>query len=108
MLLDLLYITIINVIIIDLSGVIDHIKKCICLLFRRDKNLYNDLIIKPFDCSLCMTWWVGLFYLLFTFQISLLNICIVLLYAIFAENIRHIIILIKDILGFICNKLTPK
>lgn len=52
--------------VIDISGIIDDLKR---LLFRYavgDYMPYKDFQLKPFTCSRCMIWWVGCIYLLFT------------------------------------------
>lgn len=55
------------VVIIDLSGVTESIKKAI----RRYLHIRGEVSIKPFDCSFCMFHWLGLGVLLFYGQLTL-------------------------------------
>lgn len=59
--LDLLYITILTVFVVDLSGFRATFLRLASLLFRRPLTE-----LKPFTCSLCVTWWAGFAYLLAT------------------------------------------
>lgn len=53
--------------IIDISGIIQSLKRFIWKIFN--KLPYRDFPFKPFDCSLCMTFWVILIYSLFNYDI---------------------------------------
>lgn len=50
--------------IIDLSGISSTINKVIWRLKNRYKPMPDDYQAKPFTCSLCMTFWISLIYLL--------------------------------------------
>lgn len=67
----LLIIAFIVVNIIDISGIINHIKHWIWK-WLHPNTLYRDFPFKPFGCSYCMTHWIGLIYLLVTGEFSLL------------------------------------
>lgn len=60
MLIELLILTAIIVFIIDLSGVIEEMESGLAKWLKVKKAR----IPKPFSCSLCMTWWTGLIYLI--------------------------------------------
>lgn len=45
------------VFIIDISGVVEVIKKTIFRVIMGKNVRYNGFNFKPFDCSLCMTFW---------------------------------------------------
>lgn len=62
-LLNLIFIQLIVVFIIDLSGFVDTMKSKISSLLTRGRIKSPDYRIRPFDCSLCMTFWSGLTYL---------------------------------------------
>jgi len=66
--LDLLIISFIVSFIIDISGIVSSIKKFIWKLFNK-KIPYKDFDFKPFECSLCMTFWVILIYSMFNYNI---------------------------------------
>lgn len=96
-LLKLIIITLVNVLIIDLSGIINDIKSLIARLLTKSKLNTSDFRIKPFDCSLCMTFWTGLAYLLILNSFSLFNLLILLLLAYFTDVFRQLLLLLKDL-----------
>ena len=101
MYLNLLLIQFIIVFIIDLSGVIYYFKKLYCrLLFGKyyPKNLPYTLTIKPIDCSLCLSFWFGLLYLLIIHHLTLFNISIVCLLAYMTPFTKELILTIKELL----------
>lgn len=59
--LNLIYITLILIFIIDRCGFIEHVKDW----FKKWLHI-TDISFKPFDCSLCMVHHIGLIYLLCT------------------------------------------
>lgn len=98
--INLLYITLIVVFITDISGVIDHIKSALSKWLKcRVPSL------KPFDCSLCMTWWVCLLYVLIAEPITFSNVTLCALCAIFADKVGDTISLVRDIITKTINKL---
>lgn len=106
--INLFLITAIICYIVDLSGFIDTIKITILkyIFAYKDKQtgtLYNiknpdpsSLTIKPFDCSLCMTWWTNLIYLLCSGNLTLFNIFIVIILSLLASEISELLRLVKD------------
>lgn len=95
--LEVLVISAIISFIIDISGVMDSIKYAIWRWAFNGKREYKDFNLKPFDCSLCMTFWVGLIYIIITgFSIWLLLwVCFC---ALISNVLGDIMILIKDLL----------
>lgn len=95
--LNLLLIQLLVVFIVDLSGVMDHIKRAIWKWLKGDKP-YRDFTFKPFDCSLCANWWIGLIYLLITHSFTIPYIAYVALLAFLASTAATALQLIKDAL----------
>lgn len=58
--LELLALAFIVVYIVDETGIVDSFKTFI----KRWLNTKSDISLKPLDCSLCMTHWVCLVYVL--------------------------------------------
>lgn len=104
-LLKLLCIQLICVLIIDISGFIDSVKFCISKWLTNGKFPKADYRIKPFDCSLCATWWTGLIYIICTGQFSIFLVAYLLFLAVMTPVAKDIIILTKDICIFIINKI---
>lgn len=101
--IELLAIACIWVIIIDLSGFIQEIESLITGWFRTKRGRFE--MPKPFSCSLCMTWWTGLIYLLITGECTVLNILAVLLIAYFTPVYKDILLILRDASTFILNKI---
>lgn len=91
---DLICITIILVIIIDYLPVIRDFKSWI----KRRLKIKGELSIKPFECSLCMTHWIGLIYLIISGELSLGTYLFLLLLSILTP-------LIGDVIGETINLL---
>lgn len=92
---NLLIIAIIIVFCIDLSGGMDHLNRWVwSKLYKGIK--YVDWSIPLFGCSLCMTWWIGLLYILITSQFSILMVGYIALLAFMTPIIKDIMILLKD------------
>lgn len=95
--LELFLISVICVIIIDLSGFTDSIKSGIKKLVTKGRMSDPNYSLKPIDCSFCMTWWTGLCYILITHIFSLWMVTYLLLICVMTPVIRDFIILIRDL-----------
>lgn len=87
-LLNLLIIANILVFIVDMSGFIQEMENVIHKHFFPKYPREAISIPKPFSCSLCLTFWTGLIYLIFTkITIPLLGYVCLLAYLtpVFAE-----------------------
>ena len=101
--IDLLLLTIIITYTVGISGFVDVLKQKIWSILYNPIT-YNNWSLKPFDCPLCLTFWVGLIYLFINKDITLLNITIVCLYSLFQPVINNILIIIKELLIKLTNK----
>jgi hypothetical protein len=104
--LNLLCLALIVVFIVDLSGAIDSLKKFISKVLTNGHIQSNNFNLKPFDCSLCSTWWTGFTYLLITHTFTLPMIAYVALLAFLANVFANILLLLKDVLLYTINKLS--
>ena len=98
--IDLFEITIIVVIIVDISGFIDSIKNLIGKVLG-----INNVKLKPLDCSFCVNWWLSLAYLLITNELSITAVMVTLLLSTMTPVIGDLIYLIRDLIGKIINKI---
>lgn len=98
MITDLLIMTCVIVWIIDLTDIVEVIKKQIWKYVWNGKKEYKEYTLKPIDCSLCMTWWTGLIYLIIVGKFNLMMIGLVGLLSFLTPVIRDGLNLIKDIL----------
>ena len=105
MYIDLLLITVISVLLIDHTG---FFRSMLDILWKHcsgtAKPLPDDLcwtdislFLKPLECSLCTSFWLGLIYLLITGNFSLLSFAYVLFLSIMSPFLSDLIQLIRDI-----------
>lgn len=100
MILELLMIAIIICFVIDISGIIESIE------WYLGKWLGGKVIIpKPFSCSLCMCFWMGLLWLVVQSQFTLFNVMVVCLIAAFSEQITNAIIILKQLIAKLEDKI---
>lgn len=95
---DLILISTIVVFIVDISGAIDSLKSGLKWILTKGKMKNSDYRLKPIDCSLCMTFWSGIIYLLVVQQFTLPYLAFVCLLACFSGIIKSTILLVEDIL----------
>lgn len=105
MFLNLLMITLIVVFIVDISGAIDNLKSGIKYVLTKGAMSHSDYRLKPLDCSICMTFWSGLIYLLVVGEFTLPYITIVCLLACFSGIIKSSILLVEDTVIKIIQKI---
>ena len=97
---DIFLLTLIVVFIVDISGVMESIKGFL------SKWLNGKVArLRPFDCSLCMTFWLGLIVALIDKQFTFGVVAYVCLCSYLTIPLRGLLELIKDILVTIINKL---
>lgn len=99
--LNLFLISVIWVVILDLSGFMTYFKAYLGRILKISPQIAQNLSLKPFDCSLCMTWWTGLVYLIIIHKISFLSITFTLLCAFFTTSIKDLIYLVKDFIDWV-------
>ena len=95
MILDLFLITIIICFIIDISGIIESIEWWLSKWLKVPCK-----IPKPFSCSLCSTFWIGLIYISIL-DFSLINLLFVCLFAALSEEISNFIMIIKQLVHWV-------
>lgn len=97
--MDLLLITLIIVYIIDISGAIeDLVEPALAKIFHKSKVRLK----KPWSCSRCMTFWLGLIYLLITWNITIPYIFYVCMLSMLTPFFNNVLCLLLEAL----NKLT--
>lgn len=99
--LKLIEITVIVVIIIDISGFIDSIKEFIGRLLN-----ISNVRLKPLDCSFCLNFWVSMVYLLITNELSITAVMVTLLLSVMTPVIQDLIYVIRDLISTIINKIS--
>lgn len=98
--IDLILLTSVTVFVVDLSGFTDT-----WLSFLSHYKGKRIVELKPFSCSLCMTWWVGLAYLLITGHFTLPFIALVALLSFLTSPIAQLLTFVREGLNKIINLL---
>lgn len=106
--LNLFLISIIVVVIIDLSGAPDSFKSFLKRRLTKGRMSDPNYSLKPFDCSFCMTWWTGLVYLCITHTLSLWMVTWLLLLCCFTPVIGSAIVLVRELLLRVIRFLSNK
>lgn len=94
---NLLLIALVNVMIIDLTDFIPSVKRLLSRLLTKGNITTDSFRIKPLDCSLCMTFWCSILYLILVGEVTLVNIFFAVLLPIFTDVFRQFILFIKDL-----------
>lgn len=97
--LKLFEITVIVIIIVDISGFVDSVKTLIGKVLH-----INNVSLKPLDCSFCMNFWASIGYLVITNELSITAVMVALLLSTMTPIIKDAIYLIRDLLGKAINK----
>lgn len=101
--LQLPIIAFIVVFIVDISGFTDAWRDGLA----RALKVQELRPLKPFDCSLCMTWWVCLLYPVFTGDFCLLTIAEAAGLSFLSRTIYAFLLFISESLQWLFNKITP-
>lgn len=97
-LFDIFSITIIVVFIVDLSGWTDTWKGWLHKWLRVPIGR-----ARPFDCSLCTTWWAGCVYLLCVGKFTLPWLAAVSVFAMCTPVVLNMLLTIIDLLNILFN-----
>ena len=97
---DILLISLICVYITDISGAIeDFVEPMLAKLFKRPKVKLK----KPWSCSRCQTFWLGLIYLAITCNFTLPYIAYVCLLSMLAPIFNNILCMVMEALVKLTN-----
>ena len=91
--IDLLLLCLVVIFIVDISGWTDT---WLGWLSRWLGHTVKEF--KPFTCSLCMTWWTGLIYLLITGRLCITLVAYVALLAWLSFPLSQLLIFIRELL----------
>lgn len=102
--INLIIITLLTVFVIDLSGIVQTFKNWLHRKYIKVGDP-NNIHLKPFDCSLCSSWWLGLIYLIVTHQFTFPLIAFQALLSFLTPVIGDFLIWIKDAITKLINLL---
>lgn len=98
LIIEFFLIAVIAVIIIDMSGIVPSIKGAVARILTKHgrPTVADNVRLKPFDCSLCMTFWVGLGFMLGTRAFSLWGLAALCVAALSTTIIDDLLALVLD------------
>lgn len=103
--INLIFIQVITVFIIDLSGFTVSMKSGLKHVFTRGRFSSPDYRLKPFDCSLCMVFWTCLVYLTVTGNLTIPYITVTVMLSYLTDVCKDMMMTVHDILISIIRKL---
>ena len=98
MILKLFFISLIWTLILDLCGFALTVDKLLYRIFYKGRAFRDDAHFPPFDCSLCMTWWTGLLFLILNHSFTIFYIMMLLVFAWSTTIQKDLLVTIKDII----------
>ena len=105
--INCLFITIIWVLILDQLHFWDDITSVISGWMTNGK-IKKPIQLKPFNCSVCMSWWTNLAYIIVTNQFSILMILYILVLSWTTPIISSILTLVKNLFLKFINTIANK
>ena len=100
---ELILVALITIYVVDLSGFTDTWLKFLSAYKGR-----KITELKPFSCSLCMVWWVGLTYLVTTSQLTLSLVAFTALLSFLSIPMGQILVMLREVMLHIINKLMSR
>lgn len=88
---DILLLSLVVIFIVDLSGFTETWLAALSKWLGRTVRS-----VKPFSCSLCMTWWCGLAYAIITKTISIPIVAYIAALSYFSFTISQVLIFIHE------------
>ena len=101
---DLLHLAVVVVYIVDLSGFTDSWRSALA----RALGVKALKPIKPFDCSLCMVWWVCLLYPIFAGEFDFLTLLFAAVLSLLSRTFYRACIFLIESLDWLLDKITPR
>lgn len=105
--INCLFITIIWVVVLDQLHFWDDITSVISGWMTNGK-IKKPIQLKPFSCSVCMSWWTNLAYIIITNQFSILMILYILTLSWTTPIISSILTLVKNLFLKFINTIANK
>lgn len=101
---EILLIALIVVYVIDISGFTDSWTSFVSGLLTHGKKK-EPFTLKPFTCSLCMSLWTSLIWIICTGQVTLFTVAFCFLMSYMAPTFKDILLNIQDAFAFLNNKI---
>lgn len=103
MYLNIFLMAIILVYGIDILGFAEEMKIKLYKFIKGKNVIYKPYSLRPFDCSLCLSFWVGVLILIFNLKLTVINIAYVCLVSFFTPQFKDVLLVIQDFVQNIIN-----
>jgi hypothetical protein len=101
--IDLLMVAAVTVYIVDISGFTESWRSW-CARWLHITHLRP---LPPFDCGVCMTWWVCLIYALCAHRFNIGTIAFSALMSLLSNPLGTMMIFIREWVNYLLNKMMP-
>ena len=99
-----LLITLITVIILDISGFYEEMYLTLKKWLTNGKFNNEVAYIKPFSCSFCMSWWINLAFIIISNAFSIYTLAYILGLSVLTPVIKEVVIALRNfLLKVICD-----
>lgn len=105
--IDLLLVAVVWVFVLDLSGFWDEVTTKVSGWLTNGR-VRRPFSLKPFSCSLCMTFWTGLVYLLATGHMTLPMVAYVCMLAYLTPRIKDGLLVLDALLAKLFDLINTK
>lgn len=104
--IDLLLVALVTIYIVDLSGFTQSWRALVAKFIGVSEKALKPL--PPFDCGLCMTWWVCIIYALCCSQLNIYTLAYSALLSFLSVPLGQVLMVAREWLISLTNKLMPK
>lgn len=96
MYLNIFLMAIILVYGIDILGFAEEMKIKLFKFVKGKNVIYKPYSLRPLDCSLCLSFWIGILILIFNLKLTVINIAYVCLISFFTPQFKDVLLTIQD------------
>lgn len=88
---------------IDILGFAEEMKIKLFKFVKGKNVIYRPYSLRPVDCSLCLSFWVGILILIFNLKLTIINIAYVCMVSFFTPQYKDVLLTIQDFVQNIIN-----
>lgn len=103
MYLNIFLMAIILVYGIDILGFAEEMKIKLFKFVKGKNVIYRPYSLRPLDCSLCLSFWIGILILIFSLKLTIINIAYVCMVSFFTPQFKDVLLTVQDFVQNIIN-----
>lgn len=103
MYLEIFLVALILVYGIDILNFAEEMKIKLFKFVKGKNAIYRPYSLRPLDCSLCLSFWVGILILIFNLKLTIINIAYVCLVSFFTPQYKDVLLTVQDMVQNIIN-----